>query len=305
MAAVFGALALVAPGAAGGDPDAGDPASGATTTIEVMAAGLPRRALVVTPPAGSRRPGRRPPVLVVLHGVGGTGGDLRALGFEEQAAKLGVVIAYPDAWRGSWNDGRPGMEHASPSDVADDLAFLRALIRELGTVAGADTSRVAVAGFSNGAIMTGRLACDPPDGLVAVALVAGTVGQGFAPTCRAPRPLPVMLVAGTADGIVPYGGGRIADFDGRARGLVAAVDEFLAFWSITNRCGPPATRAVPAAVAVTVLDGAGCAPAGAVRHYRIDGGGHEWYRVDGFDTTAAVWDFVAPWIEGAGATGRG
>ncbi len=304
LAGIGATLALVAPGHAAGDPDAAPDGPARPIELEVEVAGLVRRALVVTPPVHSPHPGRRPPILVVLHGVGGRGADLRSLGFEELAAGQGVVVAYPDAWRGSWNDGRPGLDPASAADATDDVAFVGALVRELGDAVGADTSRVAVAGFSNGALMTGRLACESPDGLVAVALVAGTVGQGFETGCRPSRPLPVMVVAGTGDGIVPYDGGRIADFAGRARGRVAAVDDFLAFWSAAGRCGAPTSAVVPAAIAVSRVDAGGCAPGAALRHYRVEGGGHEWYRVGGFDTTGAIWEFVAPWLEGTGHGGR-
>ncbi|MEO6121439.1 MAG: PHB depolymerase family esterase [Acidimicrobiales bacterium] len=293
-------LILSLPGGAAGDGAmvVSRPAEVSTVSLEV--GGVARRTLVVEPPADSVAARQRPPLLIVLHGVGGQGADMRHLGFEELASDRGVIVAYPDAFRGSWNDGRPGMEPASPGDVVDDVAFLRALVVELGSRAGADTHRVAVAGFSNGALMTGRLACELPDGLVAVGLVAGTVGEGFTASCRPNRPLPVVLVAGTADAIVPYGGGQIADFAGRKRGRVASAEEFVAFWAATNRCPTSVETPVPgAAVPVTRREAQGCASTASVVHYRIGDGGHDWYRVSGFDTTAAVWGFLAPWL-GAG-----
>lgn len=296
------------PGSAGGDETGGvrNVRSAATPsavfTIGVDIGGIGRTAQVVTPPARTPRTRRPPPMLIVLHGVGMRGTEMRGLGFDELAAGRGVVVVYPDAWRGSWNDGRPGLESASPSDLVDDIAFLRALIAEVGVQAGADTSRVAVVGFSNGALMTGRLACDPPPGVVAVGLVAGTVGQGFADSCRSARRLPVVQVAGTADAIVPYNGGQIADYGGRRRGRVAAVGEFLTFWAAVGGCGPTAlTPLADTAIPVSRLEAQGCARGARVVHYRVRDGGHEWYRVDGFDTTAVLWSFVTPWL-GVGAS---
>lgn len=43
--------------------------------------------------------------------------------------------------------------------------------------------------------------------------------------------------------------------------------------------------------------------AGTGCHYQIHEGGHDWYRIGGFDTTGAVWGFVAPWL-GSGSPAR-
>ena len=303
-------VALLA-GPAAGDPQRGTDAAGfppasvsrhdatarapVVSTLAIPIGGVSRTATVVLPGSVARPAGHRPPLLVVLHGVGGRGAELRGLGFEELALARGVAVAYPDGLGASWNDGRPGIEHESPAEVRDDVAFLQALIAELDARAGIDAGRVAVAGFSNGALMTGRLACEAAGALVAVALVAGTVGEGLLGTCRPTHPVPVVLVASDGDGIVPYDGGRIADFNGRRRGRVTSAAEFLAFWAAASRCGPTvATEVAGAAVPVTRLDAQGCRPGSAVVHYRVSGGGHEWHRVAGFDTTTAVWDAVAP-----------
>ncbi|MGH9165000.1 MAG: alpha/beta hydrolase family esterase [Acidimicrobiales bacterium] len=298
-------LATVAgPAGAAGD-DAGTAGGPADLSVGLEVSGVHRSAVLVLPPERSVAPRRRPPLLVVLHGVGMRGSDMRSLGFDAMAARQGVVVAYPDAWHGSWNDGRPGLEPASPDDVVDDVAFLRSLISEVGARAGADTARVAVVGFSNGALMAGRLACDAPAGVVAVGLVAGTVGEGFASSCTPSGRLPVVVVAGTGDATVPYGGGQIADFNGRKRGRVAGVGEFLAFWRAVDGCGAVAEAPVPgAAVAVSRIEWRECDRGGAVVHYRIEGGGHDWYRVGGFDTTAAVWRFVTPWLGISASPGR-
>src|SRR5687768_6717844 len=116
--------------------------------------GVGRRWTVVVPPGP-------PPsaVVVVLHGVGGRGADMRSAGFEPLAAGKGVVLAYPDALGGAWNDGRPGADPIVPGAPVDDGRFLRMLIDETVARTGAGAGRVAVVGFSNGAVMASRLAC--------------------------------------------------------------------------------------------------------------------------------------------------
>jgi polyhydroxybutyrate depolymerase len=242
--------------------------------------GVSRRWTVVVPPG--------PPasaVMVVLHGVGGRGADMRSAGFEPFAAGKGVVLAYPDALGGAWNDGRPGADPVVPGAPVDDERFLRLLIDETVARTGADAGRVALVGFSNGAVMASRLACDLADRVSAMALIAGTAGQGFERSCRPSRPLAVMMAAGVNDAIVPYAGGRIANWGTKRRGYLAGVDELFAFWRGHNGCTSTQTTGVE-------TRGTDCRSGAPVVRYRVSTGVHEWYRSPRFDTTAAVWDFV-------------
>lgn len=256
-----------------------------THQIEVTTAEGTRRAMVVVP-ADSGRPRS---MLIVLHGVGGRGAAMRDLGFEPLALPAGTVLVYPDGMQGAWNDGRPGMDPMWTTPP-DDVAFLRSLIQLVTTEAGVDRRRVALAGFSNGAIMASRVACDVADSVSAVALVGGAGGGEYSTRCRASRPLPVLVVSGTGDAVVPYSGGRVADFGGRRRGTVASVTEVLSYWAARSGCNGLAEAPGPSS---TVVEVSGQACLGTpVRHLRMVGGGHEWYRSNGFDTTRVVWDFV-------------
>ena len=224
-------------------------------------------------------------VMVVLHGVGGRGADMRSAGFEALAAGKGVALAYPDALGGAWNDGRPGADPVVAGPPVDDSRFLRTVIEETVARTGADAGRVAVVGFSAGAVMASRLACDISDRVGAMALIAGTAGQGFERSCRPARPVAVMMAAGTNDAIVPYAGGRIANWGTRRRGYVAGVEELFTFWRAQNGC----TATVTAGGEARATD---CRSGTAVVRYRVSGAAHEWYRPPRFDTTNLVWDFV-------------
>jgi len=237
-------------------------------------------------------------VVVVLHGVGGRGADMRSAGFEPLAATQGAVVVYPDAFGGAWNDGRPGADPVVPGGV-DDVRFLRLLIEETGARTGADVRRVAVVGFSNGAVMAGRVACELADRVAAVATIGGTAGQGFEASCKPARPVAVMVVAGSNDRTVPYGGGRVADWGTRRRGSVAAVEDFFAFWRGQSGCS--ATQAVPALPQVSAARGTDCRTDAAIVRYRVNGGGHEWFRPPNLDTTNVVWDFLSRRFASAGA----
>jgi len=254
--------------------------------------GQRRRWTTIVPPSADGRPARG--VVVVLHGVGGRGLDMRATAaLEPLAAPEGVVLVFPDAFAGAWNDGRPGADPVVPGTAVDDVHFLRLLIDETVARTGATPDRVAVVGFSAGAMMASRLACDAADRVGAVALVGGTAGQGFQQSCRPARPVAAMVVAGSADPTVPYGGGRVADWGTRKRGFVASVDEVFAFWAAEGGCRPAAVPSGGLAGVVSELRSPDCRSGTAVVRYRVDGGGHEWFRLPRFDTTGTVWRFLS------------
>ena len=260
-----------------------------TTEAHVAVGGFNRGYVAVVPPSAAKARS----LLIVLHGVNGKGANMRALGFEAGAAANDTVVVYPDAVGGSWNDGRVGMEPMQTGMVADDIAFLRALIDEMSARANIDSSRVAVAGFSNGAMMAGRVACELSDRVRGVALVSGTAGQNYPQVCRPARSIPVVEVHGTNDPVVPYAGGKVADNLGRKRGTAMSVADFVSFWSGTSRCSGARETSIKAALAVTVIEAQGCAAGSSLVHYRVNGGVHDWFRIAGFDTTNVVWDFLA------------
>lgn len=175
------------------------------------------------------------PVLIVLHGVGGFGGAMRRLGFDKLAAANSALVVYPDVNGGSWNDGRPGMEPLSGTPT-DDVALLAASLTAPSPTSAATRPVLSIAGFSNGALMASRAACDMPDKLRSVVLVSGRWLVSMAQRCKPTRPLSVMVVFGTGDVTVPYNGGQVASFGGKARGQVASVRELIDVWRTANGC---------------------------------------------------------------------
>jgi polyhydroxybutyrate depolymerase len=142
-------------------------------------------------------------------------------------------------------------------------------------------------------MMASRVACDMPDRVRGVALVGGTAGQNNAQVCLPTRSVPIVEVHGTSDPVVPYAGGKVADNQGRKRGSVLSVVDFVSFWSRTCHCSGTRETPIKAALTVTMIEAQSCTPGSPVVHYRVTGGAHEWFRIQGFDTTKVVWDFLA------------
>lgn len=220
-------------------------------------------------------------LVVVLHGGGGTGEQMEFAGFDEISDEEGFVVAYPDAYRRNWNDGRSDLQAASVTEEVDDVAFLERVIAETSNGLDSEPANVYVAGISNGAMMSGRVACDLSDVVDGVAMVAGSLGAEQATRCTPERAVSVLDISGTEDPLVPWGGGDVTVL-GRKRGSVLGVEQTVRFWSEANGCAPlPVEESVEDsdlsdASTVTTTVFSGCADGTAVALVEVDGGGHTW-----------------------------
>ncbi|HEU5357736.1 MAG TPA: PHB depolymerase family esterase [Gemmatimonadales bacterium] len=245
-------------------------AQGGDGTFHLRSGGL-ERSYLLHAPAGS---GARP-LVVLLHGRLGTGaGMAKMTHFDAVADRAGILVAYPDGWRRSWNDGRPGTP--AHRRQVDDVSFILAMIDDIGRRMPVDPRRVYVAGMSNGGFMTERLACEAGERFAAVAVDVATLSDSLASTCRLPRPVPAIFFHGTADPLVPYGGGRMGD-----RGSGLSVDETVATWARWNGCAPsPVMESLPdtarEGIQVTRRTWPRCRDGADVVAYKFDGGGHAW-----------------------------
>ena len=238
--------------------------------------------------------------LFVLHGGRGGGARVRALtGLDRLARETGFVAVFPSAIGGNWDDGRaaPAIRARHGGQAIDDVGYLAALARRLIARGTTDPARLFVMGLSNGGMMTLRLACESADLFRAFVAVIASLPAALAARCRPARPVPVMLMNGTADRLVPWAGGRVAPMWPADRGQVLSTPATLAFWRRVDRCGDTATEqdrgAVGGAVRLTVTAWRDCAPGAAVVLYRFAGMGHRWPGPGANRAGATAQDFAA------------
>lgn len=242
------------------------------------------------------------PLLFILHGSAGSGEVMMAVtqrGFEHISDKEKIVIVYPDALERRWND---------QDGTVDDAGYLLALTDKLAAESLVDRKRVYIAGLSNGGMMAQRMACEYADRVAAVATVAGTLPAELMGKCKPSRPMPVMVIHGTEDPIVPWGGGAVAGFE--EFGKVVSARETARFWAAHNQCKgaalvvPEPDRDPKDGTRVQLEMFVDCRSKADVTLVTVEGGGHTWpggyqYLPERFigktsrdmDANLAIWNF--------------
>ncbi len=224
--------------------------------------------------------GERPaPLVIVLHGNLQTGADMESrTSWPQVARREHFSVAFPDGLNRAWADLRTKHIARSPPRGTDDVGFIAALIGKLVADGVADPGRVYVTGISNGGAMAIRLVCEHADLFAAAATVIINLTDEQAAACHPSRPVPMLMINGTADPLIPYEGGR-----GTSRFAAdgfGSTGQTLAFWRRVNGCdsrdGTLADlddRDRSDQSTVTAVS-SHCPGGRDVMLYRVNGGGH-------------------------------
>lgn len=149
------------------------------------------------------------PLVIMLHSEGSSPeGAMRTTTEErwnEIAFREKLIVAYPRGFGGYWNDCLVG-PGGGLSDQ-DDVGFILELIVWLSEQYPINTNQVFAAGHSNGGMMVLRLAQEAPGEFAAV--FANNALLPVQSECQEPTTtIPLMLLVGTADPIMPFRGGQ-------------------------------------------------------------------------------------------------
>jgi polyhydroxybutyrate depolymerase len=233
-------------------------------------------------------------IVMVLHGGGGEGLGVADIGshplsvFRTVADREGFVVVYPGGLPAKDIEGRPGWVDCradnTTSSGADDVGFLVALVERVRTEYGMTTSRMFMTGTSNGAQMTHAFAFNRADLVAAVATASGSLPVNPKPgpcTTGPSRPLPILVLHGTSDTQMPYGGGCVANLGSACnRGRVISAEATRDRWlQINGLSGVSPSH--------TVLDGSKTDAGPANRFDYADTIPLQWWRLDGAGHTVA------------------
>ncbi len=154
------------------------------------------------------------PLLLSLHGAGSNGlEDEISTGWSPFAAANDFIVAYPDALTDPLDPSGPYLGGGvwNPYTMnSTDVPFLRQVVSQIESTYCIDTSRVYVDGWSNGAVMSQRVACDAADVFAAADSYAGgdptveadsglPAGSYSGEPCTPTRPISVSLIVGQED----------------------------------------------------------------------------------------------------------
>jgi len=235
------------------------PVAAGTTERQISVDGSIRSYLLHIPP--SYNGVRRLPVVVTFHGLGANAQEQLALSdFPAVADRDGFVVVAPQSRGPGWDFLTP------PSRPRSDAAFIVALMAELPSVACVDPHRYYATGISNGAAVVFALACANVGGFAAYGAAAGAF---YNPACDRAPPQPIVYFHGTADPLVPIGGGKVFGI------TVAPARESMDDWAAHNGCAAAPRQSVIGSD-VTLLAWTGCRDGADVDYYVITGGGHAW-----------------------------
>jgi polyhydroxybutyrate depolymerase len=226
----------------------------------------PRTAIVI--PAGD---GPKPTV-IVLHGATMTADiTVRVSGFAEAAARRRFTAIFPQGLMRQWHDLRAG-----GPDGPDDIAFLTALVRRLIDDRIAAPGHIYLAGISNGGMMSFTAVCKAGDLFSGIGTVIANMPRGIEP-CNLP-PIPLVMVNGKADPMVPYNGGGVGLWG--SRGEVLSVKDTVNLFIRADGCEaydaqPSPNHAFDETTRVTRRIWSKCNTYTPVMLYEIEGGGHQ------------------------------
>jgi len=172
----------------------------ATKTYSLMVGNVKRSYEVIAPVKPLRKTA---PVIVMLAGIGsptssGTtvvAGELGRDVLVNYASSDQAEIVYPEPLYGSWN--AIGCCGAAATKNVNDLAFLDALVAQVDPGHARD---IGVVGYSNGARLAYRVACDNPSLFDEYAMVKGEPTPG----CDLRKPVSIIEIASVNDPEVPY-----------------------------------------------------------------------------------------------------
>jgi polyhydroxybutyrate depolymerase len=242
-------------------------------------------------------PSQSLPLLIVLHGLTQTGGGVMDItNFNAIAEQEKFIVVYPSGLNNAWNANM----NVSVS-TADDKGFLEALIGHFQQNFNTNPSKQYLCGFSNGAFMSHKMACESDLCFAEIATISGTMSDSVYANCNPSKATSVLHIHGTADAVVPYNGGAATG---------ASVDQTIEKWRSFLGCSTNPTTSdfqntnlfdLSTAQRITYSN---CGEQ-TLEHIKVIGGGHQWPGIStwnggvgtinmDFYSPQIIWDFLAP-----------
>ena len=298
------------------------------------------------------------PVVVLLHSTGQNAQDMMRLSrFDGVADRHGIIAVYPNAYGVRWDigvavapanrpmgrrggfGGRGGIGFPMPYPrpypgggggqggegrnsqnraQSNDVAFFDQMLDKLAATYSIDATRIFATGYSGGGVMDFRIGCSMGRRFAAIAPVAAAIPKEMATWCGPSRAVPLLMLNGTSDPIIHYGGGSVK---GSAFSTLP-VQKSAETWAKLAGCTPKPTHSTlpphDKRGMKTKVDTHGeCREGSEVALYTIEGGGNTWPGGDQFmpesevgktstdlDADEVIWKFFSAHPMPASLTGN-
>ncbi len=170
------------------------------------------------------------PLVIVMHGRGADANDLADLApmiddgyrfvFPNAAKPFEPMPGYSFGW--SWFDGWP----PEGDSIVQSRTKLLALIDELVDRYPTPEGRIVVTGFSQGGMMAIDAGFRTKQKIAGIVVMSGAIYEAGMPDLRAHRELPVLLIHGTQDDMIPVLAARRTRHILEEHGLTPEYHEF-------------------------------------------------------------------------------
>lgn len=258
----------------------------------------PVRSYVLYKPA-NLKPGAA--LMIALHPGAGTGTEMEALTqFDAVADAHGFLVAYPDSLKPGVFGTDTGWEMGccdAYSRSTTDFQFISSLIDHLVRTQHIDRRRVYLAGYSIGAAMAYRFACQLSSKIAGIASVGGY--EYLSKPCQPKQPVSIYEIHGTAD----YFNGSCAgasENHGQCGlgndGYEPSVMQTNLQWRQIDGCSSAVQTKISGAVSRQTWKH--CSASSAVQLDTITNGRHCWPTLGstfcaGYNASADIWQFLS------------
>lgn len=230
-------------------------------------------------------PAKSYPLVILLHGYGANADAQNVIfGLKERTTDRQFILVMPDGTKDDsghrfWNAG-PSCCDFDGTHPVDDVAYLTGLIDESEKIYAVDKKNVNFVGHSNGGYMSYRMACEIPERIHRIAVLAGAVDSD-PKYCVSDKPVSVLHMHGTADEIVYYPPHPTAPTDGFLPVVTIGAEATIERW--TQKAGCPADWPTPvradfesggAGSETEVFTWSGCTSGKTIEFWRMNGGDH-------------------------------
>lgn len=233
--------------------------------------------------------GENRPMVISAHGMG------QDIAYQKQQSRWDLVadtakflVVYPQSDGSTWDLGGNGQ----------DIAFIKAIIKEMSSKYKIDLNRVYMSGFSMGGMLTYSVANNMADQIAACAPVSGyPIGDK---TAKPSRPIPIIHTNGDKDDVVhyePWSG----TFNGMYQNQQGAYAQAEA-WAKANGCdATPVESVIDGAATRYLWKNGNCGVEVCLN--KVYGKGH-WPSNDRYHSVREIWQFVSRFSLKCGEVGN-